>query len=422
MNSHALIGIGLGLYFNCFVAASLFRLPQMHSYLVASSIGCATIVYGLLASNFGVARLRLIRWSCLFGAFLFIVAASYVLNANEYDTGLTLKVIGYTSLFGVSTLIALIGNNEAARACMLTYLGGVMFALLTTLAFNNTSPVNHRLLGPLSDPMPGGTGLHHNEVGLLAMTSVTLATMGGWRALLLVSPVALYTAFRAGSRGSLLGIIVAITVFIAIREFLSRSDRRSIRSVPIRGVLIVITIMLCCMILVMTAWPYLADDVLQLNDKNRGLSSGFTGRFDVWRGMAEDWLQSPIIGRGYGIVRGEALEAGNTADGGFLLLTAELGAAGMILFFVLIIYSLGHSWHSTRVHGDSHSITTFVYVVTFCFINLVESRFVGTGSIGLGMFIYVSSLCLLNDSASRRNPRNYGTNSLIHSTSGLRPD
>lgn len=395
MNAQKIVGIGLGLYFGTFVMAALLGLPRMHTYLAASALGAATVGYALFSNGWQVIRDQFVRWQILVATFLGIVCISFLVNRAEYDFSLTLKVVGYASLFVISTLVALTTGSQSARACMHTYLACLVFAMVVTLAVNNTNSHNHRLYGPTFKQGVKGSGLHHNEVGLLGMTAVMLATVSGWRAVILITPPSLYTAYLAGSRGSLLGILIALTVFAVVREFVSRSARRGFRRVPTRGITLLAASLCIALVVAVFAGSFVIDDIFHLHDSRRGLSSGFTGRWEVWQGILNHWKDSPIIGCGYGIVRGEALAEGETADGGFLMLTAELGLAGLLLFLFLIYNTFKTSWANVATTGDARSMTALVFLVTFCFINIFESRFVGTGSIGLGMFLYLSSLAVL---------------------------
>ena len=112
--------------------------------------------------------------------------------------------------------------------------------------------------------------------------------------------------------------------------------------------------------------------------------------------MLEHWQQNPVFGRGYSIVRDDALSEANSADGGFLLATAELGILGLLYFCGLFAGSIKNSLLEVARSGAANAVTCFVFMVVFGFTNLFESRIMGTGSIGLGVFFYISALCLVD--------------------------
>lgn len=393
MNAKTITGLGLGVYFATFVLAALFGLPRLLTYVAASGIGLATVLYALSAHSWTVVRDQLMRWQVLILIFGGIVGLSYLVNRESYDLNLTLKVLGYSSLFFIASLTAMLTGFESVRACIQIYLVTVILAMIVTVAVNNTNANNGRLLGPTYREGVAGSGIHHNEVGLLGVTAVILATAIGWRAMLVITPFSLYTALLSGSRGSVLGIILAVALFAFLREFIAGAGRRGYDAVPLRGLLYLTGGLILGLGVSVYAADFLIDDVFMLRSENRGLSSGFTGRLDVWQGIIDDWKQSPLIGNGYGVVRGEALRLGETADGGFLLLSAELGLAGLFLFLYLIFRTIKISWSGVVSSGAPLSITMLVFVITFSFINIFESRFVGTGSIGLSLFLYFGSLC-----------------------------
>lgn len=410
MNARKITGYGLGLYFGCFVLAALLGLPRMYTYLAASGVGAVTVLYSLWAHEFRIAKDAFRRWLWLAAAFAGLIIVSYLVNRQAYDFSLTLKALGYGSVFVVSSLVAVVCGREAFKPCLQAYLSSLLFAMVVTLAVNNTNAHNHRLLGPTYKDDIQGSGLHHNEVGLLGMTAVMLSTCSGWPAVILITPPSIYTAYLAGSRGSMLGIVLALLVFVFLKEFASGARYRRIDVVPKRGLTLLGIAVLGSAAVAVFAGSFLIDDVLQLNNEKRGLGSGFTGRLDVWAGMVDHWKQSPIVGKGYGVVRGEARDLGNTADGGYLLLSSELGTLGLGLFVFLIWRTASVSWSNVLATGHNDSIAAMVFLVTFCFINLFESRFVGTGSIGLGIFLYLSCLSVFQPQTQTRTSSSVAVN------------
>ena len=401
VKTHRNIGIGLGLYFNCFVWIGVLDLPKLPGYLLATGIGLSTVAYGLFVHDFHVRRSALIRWLFVTGLFAAILSASYATNFDDYQFSLTVKAIGYVSLFMMSSLGALVGGRRSARACLLTYWLGLLAAVALTMAVNNVNSYNGRLHGPFGNPLVTTSGLHANEIGLLGMTAVLVSAATGWPGILLTVPIGLYVAYLSSCRGAMMGIVLAVLVLLVCREFLARSQHRSIDAVPLHGLKIFAGLIVMAGIVGVVAGPFIVDKVLMVSDARRGLTSGFTGRWDQWRELVGHWLESPVLGRGYSIVRNDALSVGGQADGGFLLVMAELGLLGLLYFLTLFACSMKACVGNIVQTGSSSAIVFFVFLITFFFINLFESRIVGTGSTGLGMFFYISALCVVHAPTER---------------------
>ena len=315
-------GVGLGLYLNTFILSSLFVLPRMLSYLAGSAIGGATIVLVLVSQDWRLNRNELLRWQAVAGLFAGILGCGYLLNAHSYDASLTLKVIGYGSLFATCSGVALIGGHRCVSTCFSTYLVGTLFAAVVVLAFNNVNPANGRLMGPFRSVGIQAEGLHPNDAAQLGMIAVILATSLGWRGVLSTFPLAIYLSIRCSSRGAMIGTVIAVALYFLLREFAARSAGRELFVLPKRGVWGILLVTVCIAVLTAFVGPYILDELLLRNDHQRGVSSGFTGRLDIWQGLFDAFMSSPLLGLGYGVVKAEAESSLSTADGGFLLLLA----------------------------------------------------------------------------------------------------
>ena len=403
MKPNQITGIGLGLYFNCFLCIAAFDLPKSPGYVAATGIGLTTLFYALYVRQFRVSSESLVRWLTIVGIFAGIVGISYLLNFDSYRFQLTFKAVGYVSLFAIPSAIALVSGRSSARSCLLTYCLGLTAAISLTLAVNNVNSHNGRLLGPFNNPQVRTSGLQANEVGLLGMTSVLTSLEAGWPGVLLTAPVGIYVAYRSGCRGSLIGIVIAVLTFAACREFAARSRLRSFGTVPVRGVTIAAVSLAIVGLVGAIAGPFILDKVLLISDARRGLSSGFTGRWDQWEQLIRDWSQSPVFGCGYSVVRDARLSEQQGADGGFVLVLAELGGVGLLYFLGLFAMAMRSSFRSVIETGSRHEIAFLTFLVTFFFTNIFESRIVGVGSTGLGVFFYITTLCVVHPSGQPRS-------------------
>ncbi|MEZ6034693.1 MAG: O-antigen ligase family protein [Planctomycetaceae bacterium] len=388
-------GIAAGLFFNGFLAISVLDLPKSACYAVVTGFGLAVSFVGLSLLGWQINRDIVQRWLTMFGLFSTILGVSYAVNFDAYEFSLTFKVLGYFTMFALSTGMAVLGGWRGFRTCMVTHWGGLWLAMILTLVVNNVNPHNGRLHGPFKKHDVQTSGLHANEVGMLGLTAVLVSIGVGPTAVVATAPAGFYIASLSGCRGAMIGIVLGLITYLFAREFIAGSRWRVRNTVPVRGLWLLAGLLVVCVLAGTTGASAIVDRLLLLSDERRGLSSGFTGRLDQWAGMLEHWQQNPVFGRGYSIVREDALSEANNADGGFLLATAELGILGLLYFCGLFAGSIRNSLLEVARSGDAKAVTCLVFMVVFGFTNLFESRIMGTGSIGLGIFFYVSALCLI---------------------------
>lgn len=402
MHPSVVAGFGFGLYLNSFVLSALFILPQKLVYLAGTLLGVGTILFALLSHGCRLSRDELLRWQFVVGSFFVILSTSYFVNSQAYDWGLTFKVIGYGSLVTICSGIALVGGHRCVSSCVVTYLAGAFFAVAVIIAFDNVNPVNGRLMGPFRAVGIQAEGLHPNDAAQLGMMAVILATSFGWRGVLSMFPIAMYLAIRCSSRGAMIGSIMTVGLYFVFHELISRSANRDLFVLPKRGILLSGAAVVFLIVLSGLVGPYVLDELLLRKDHQRGLSSGFTGRQDVWRKLFESFLSSPVLGHGYGVVKAEADVNQATVDGGFLLLMAELGGVGLIFYLSLISITMKKLWASVVRGQNRLAVTSIIFLIVFCFLNIFESKIVGVGSNGLGFFFFLISLWVVSDEAGSR--------------------
>ena len=148
--------------------------------------------------------------------------------------------------------------------------------------------------------------IHPNLLGTIILPAFILAQFGAGKLMTLVKIISVLVAASISSRYCLFGSLVAFLVFqMTFNKFRAKT--------------IALLAVAACMLMVL-AQQY--TDVLALNDPERGLGSGFTGRENQWT-SAFDWLANNPLGAGY--KRSEPTAPGRN---GFIKLFVEFGVIG----------------------------------------------------------------------------------------------
>ncbi len=187
---------------------------------------------------------------------------------------------------------------------------------------------------------------HPNHLAAICMAILVAAL--AWRSWVIRLPIiALMTTmiFQTGSRAHLVGSAFALLTYLALRF------RKSVGASKI--------LIIGCLVFCVAAAGIFHDTLasvivgtLDLNNKYRGVDSGLSGRFDLWKTGADMFFDNPIIGVGFrvhddSLPENIKLTAGSVHDG-YLAMFIEVGVLGAIPFFVFLFLRILYVWREAK--------------------------------------------------------------------------
>jgi O-antigen ligase len=115
-----------------------------------------------------------------------------------------------------------------------------------------------------------------------------------------------------------------------------------------------------------------------LNDRYRGLGTGFTGRVGAWEEALDLFRENPVFGVGFRMHE-RYMTAASSAHNGYLSLLAETGAVGALLFLVFTGYLLWRLFRRAAA-GEPIAVVGFSFVTGYLFIAAFERLFLNMGN------------------------------------------
>lgn len=172
--------------------------------------------------------------------------------------------------------------------------------------------------------------IHPNLLGAIALSASICVSLSGRRALWLCHPVSLGMAVTIESRFAMLGIVFLIVAHLSLwrsRYF----DRRMVLIMKIAA-----TLLLLIVLMINATALFLVDDL------DRGLSSGISGRYDVWTTALDAIGDEPW---GYGFKNSYRVTSGHN---GYLNIIIQLGIiVGPIIIVVFLFKAASLFLNST---------------------------------------------------------------------------
>ncbi len=222
-----------------------------------------------------------------------------------------------------------------------------------------------------------GINLHPNYIGLMG-TVMGVAAVGIRRTALmgLVFAAAFGISLVVESRAGLLSIAAAVLCACLGRLSgpLTPERKRAILMLGMAGLLVLVY-----MARSTSALEFLQDEVLMIDDSNRGLDSGFTDRTELWKATWNLWTENLLFGVGYG-QHTEVLGMGTYAHNMVLILLADTGLLGLLGFTAFSAICLMHGRRLFR-QGQRNAATTLVTaVVVYWVYGIFEGRAVNAGN------------------------------------------
>ena len=313
--------------------------------------------------------------------FLLIVTVGYLVNGADW-TAVT-YVVELIYITALAALVAAYPESLLFRRIASVYC--VLAAVfIVYIDFNGTYT-----WGRLT------AGLESNSWGLMAV-SVGAAAFALRSRLLAAACLgaAWFTCYEASSRGSMLGLALAMAAVAAIA--VPRLTR--VRLLMLLGAAVVA--LLFILLFAPALWSsaqQLVDAVLELNDPRRGLQSGFTGRDILWRAALDLWWHNPLFGVGYR--QHEAyLPLNLSAHNAYLAMLADTGIFGLIWYLYLLIAS---GLAALRIRDPRSRNAVVALIVSYAVIGLFERRAInGANPLSL-LFLMGCFLAMKSDDVRR---------------------
>ena len=141
----------------------------------------------------------------------------------------------------------------------------------------------------------------------------------------------------------------------------------------------------CTMVAALSIWLVYRQEVaswisatLFLDDRYRGLGTGFTGRLDAWHEAVELFRENPVFGVGFR-AHERLMTALPSAHNGYLAMLAETGIVGLSCALALIGVCLRRVFR-LALTGDRVAIVGFAFVCGYLFAANFDRFLVNYGS------------------------------------------
>jgi hypothetical protein len=370
----------LGLWLNSFFAAMIVGRSQDPQLLFAALVAGALLVLWLVR---GQPLRYVISPFMSLGVLLLVVSVvvGYALNVHHHP--IVFMVANLSSMLialGVAYLIA--SRLEIDYARLLAWYS-VFAMLLLPVPVLRGEMVWGRLVA---------TDLHPNLVGMLALVAfIGALAIRRWPLKLLALVATLGVILVVSSRASLVGAAIAAAVYACSMAFRPRplaTGARATRRTAFFALLAVLSLVVLYAAGV-NWFQYILDEQLKLNDPYRGLSSGASGRAEIWAAAVSLWEMKPIFGVGF---KGHTafMPGGMPAHSAYLVMLADTGMVGLTGYLLICASALfGLLFRNGKDDYVSRGVSLAV-VVSYLFYGLVESRGFGFGNPYSIVFLWIA--------------------------------
>ena len=308
------------------------------------------------------------------------IFASYLFNAQRYDWvfiagNISSSLLLFFSLYLITTRIDLDFRKTLV-------VNSVFVNLLLPIVLV-TAPVTWGRVDPPENP---------NYVAMMALIAF-IGALGVrsifWAAALCALP--LYSMVLLQSRDSLLGAAIALMFAVVSWTWRNRSQKFSAYLL-----LASFGIVALCSAMTLTGFHLLNpigqafEALFMVNDKYRGISTGGSGRDELWAAAINLWQAQPVFGVGF---KGHTLLMPDQlpAHSAYIGMLADMGVAGLASYFVIVspaIYFVFRPIHRSPEYRLSVTI-----IVTYMLYGLFEVRAFSFGNTYSLIFLLVVFNC-----------------------------
>lgn len=369
----------LGAWLNTFFAAMIIgqsREPALLFVALATGAGLVAVLAWGMPARHRIGPMTAWGSIVLLGAIL----AGYAANLDRYEASFVFaNVTSMVLALGMAYLVATRLDLDY-RLLLATHSIVALLLMPVPLA------TGELLWGRF---VPGG--LHPNYLGMIAMIAFIGAL--GMRPRMLRWLVLLGTTgvmVAVSSRGSMLAAAVAALGYAAAGVAAAPPRAPALaRARTVHAALAVLCLGAGALALWMLegAWlTHAADVLLKINDPYRGVTTGASGRTEVWTAALGLWHAHPLLGvgfKGHTFLMPQSL----TAHSAYLGMLAETGVLGLTGYVTLCGAAVAGLWRGRRDPGSRAGVAL---VASYLVYGLFETRAVGFGNPYSILFLWIA--------------------------------
>lgn len=303
-----------------------------------------------------------------FSLFFLTVFISLFANVHRLNAEVMVQLFALTSLVGIGYIIAQHQHHALLEKIFVWF--AIFLALVLVIVLIDNDRLWARLMGRL----------HSNLWSAVCIAAIpgSLAIRNPAARLVTLGFVLYMVAFEFNARGPLLYCVSTVIAFVALwtvhnpsRAFTPRTQFAAV--VAAFGLLL----------LLIVYWDFIATNILFLDSVSRGLSSGLTGRWDLWAHLIEIAARHPFTGVGFRMhdvfVNIPGLASAHNA---YIAMLVDLGAPGLGLYLLLIATSL---WRAILTQRRA---LIGAYLIGYALLGLTEARALNVGNPASILFIF----------------------------------
>lgn len=148
--------------------------------------------------------------------------------------------------------------------------------------------------------------------------------------------------------------------------------------------------------------PLLADKLLALSDRERGIGSGATGRAEAWAQAWNLFHDHPFWGIGYR-QHEKYITVATSAHQAYLAMLAEMGAVGLTLYLVFLLGGTVRMALRAWKKPNSTNIAAAAFLCAYVIIGFTENMALATGLPLPLTMLFISAYAWSRDPGTRRS-------------------
>jgi O-antigen ligase len=306
-------------------------------------------------------------------ASILAIVASAVLS-EEPSRSLAFAATAAIGLFALVGLWDVVGDR--IQFCLATY------AVLGTALICYAYYVGARVQGRLTIG-----AAHPNYLGIVSFGILMCAvTVRPWPLAAVLTLTNLFIIVDTQSRSALAAALGGLLLFAALKT--NQIGRRK------AALALAATSLICAMVLLVYQQAALdgISALFFLDDKNRGIGTGFTGRVGAWQEAIDLFSENPIFGVGFRMHE-RYMTILSSAHNGYVSLLAEVGIVGAVPLVALVLL-LTLRLARRALQGDPMAIVGFSFVMGYLLIAAFERLFLNMGnptSVVAWMFLLIAN-------------------------------